>query len=566
MDNKTGWKTWSATVLLIAAAVALPAGGYLSKMRAAEVAPGFPLDDSWIHAQYARTLVEGRPFEYVPGQPSIGTTSVLYDVLWAGAVLVTGEYVRTAYALNFLLTVGAGLLLVVLLRHYRLPPLVAAAGAALILAGFPFPWSTLSGMETALATFLTTAALVAHVVWARQGGGRSIVAPILMALAAMARPENLILFPLAEVDRLLLYWRSRDKTSIKPSLGRFAMRAAVFLLALSPYLLLNYAVHGAPVPNTYQAKVGRLGLGAKLHAEGLAALPDRLQKAWEVPRDSIGFIADHDNLPLLPLAGVGVVFALIQWLRRREDRDTIFPLLVFLGTSAAVGLVTMGLFFPGQAQRYLVQWIPLLLVYGILGLHLIATFVAGLVPASRHIVYGIIILIGVGLSTGWIVGQYPEQRRYFVNSVSNINDMQVALGKWIDQNTPPDAIIATNDIGAIAFFGDRPIVDTIGLIDPEIVRRKNDPHDPTAAMLQYLKQRQVTHALLFPQWHPDLILDPHFRPIDRVVLGHNVICGDDRMLVMKVDWHPLPGTQPALPDWAEKELENCRSLLKLKLF
>jgi hypothetical protein len=165
-----------------------------------------------------------------------------------------------------------------------------------------------------------------------------------------------------------------------------------------------------------------------------------------------------------------------------------------------------------------------------------------------------------------MVGRYAEQRRYFVNSVGNINDMQVALGRWIDRNTPPDAVIATNDIGAIAFFGDRPIVDTIGLIDPEIVRRKNDPHDPTAAMLEYLEQRGVTHALLFPSWHPDLILDPRLRVVDRVLLDHNVICGDDRMLIMEVDWSSPPSSQPTQPEWVAKELEKCRFWMKLKNF
>ncbi|UCG32368.1 MAG: hypothetical protein JSU68_11955, partial [Phycisphaerales bacterium] len=38
------------------------AGLYFQATRAAGVDIGFPLDDSWIHAQYSRTIVEGRPF------------------------------------------------------------------------------------------------------------------------------------------------------------------------------------------------------------------------------------------------------------------------------------------------------------------------------------------------------------------------------------------------------------------------------------------------------------------------------------------------------------------------
>jgi len=34
----------------------------------------FPLDDSWIHMQFARNLAEGRGFAYNPGAPVSGST------------------------------------------------------------------------------------------------------------------------------------------------------------------------------------------------------------------------------------------------------------------------------------------------------------------------------------------------------------------------------------------------------------------------------------------------------------------------------------------------------------
>jgi hypothetical protein len=152
----------------------------------------------------------------------------------------------------------------------------------------------------------------------------------------------------------------------------------------------------------------------------------------------------------------------------------------------------------------------------------------------------------------------------YVTSVKNINEMQVALGHWVNENTPAKAVIATNDIGAIAFFGNRPIVDTIGLIDPEVVRRKNLP-EPTEATIEYLQQRGVTHALLFTRWHPDLICDPHFRIIDRVVLEDNVICGDDRMMVMELDWDLSRQDRPS-PEWVEEELVRCRMWKKTRKY
>ena len=73
---------------LIAILAPLITGGlYYQATRVAGVDVGFPLDDSWIHAQYSRTIVEGRPFEYVEGERSMGSTSVLFDVVWAAATM-----------------------------------------------------------------------------------------------------------------------------------------------------------------------------------------------------------------------------------------------------------------------------------------------------------------------------------------------------------------------------------------------------------------------------------------------------------------------------------------------
>ena len=42
---------------------------------------GFPLDDSWIHQTYARNLAERGEWAFVPGEPSVASTSPLYTCL-----------------------------------------------------------------------------------------------------------------------------------------------------------------------------------------------------------------------------------------------------------------------------------------------------------------------------------------------------------------------------------------------------------------------------------------------------------------------------------------------------
>ena len=57
----------------------------------------------------------------------------------------------------------------------------------------------------------------------------------------------------------------------------------------------------------------------------------------------------------------------------------------------------------------------------------------------------------------------------YAAEVKNINDLQVRTGHWIAEHTSPDARVATNDIGAIAFFSRRFILDTEGLVTPDAI-------------------------------------------------------------------------------------------------
>ena len=46
---------------------------------------GFPLDDSWIHQTYGRSLGTTGVWAFVPGEPSAASTAPLYTVLLAAS-------------------------------------------------------------------------------------------------------------------------------------------------------------------------------------------------------------------------------------------------------------------------------------------------------------------------------------------------------------------------------------------------------------------------------------------------------------------------------------------------
>jgi len=56
--------------VIVAAATLLPLVAFALAERRLAGAPGFPLDDSWIHLHFARNIAEGAGFAYNPGTPA----------------------------------------------------------------------------------------------------------------------------------------------------------------------------------------------------------------------------------------------------------------------------------------------------------------------------------------------------------------------------------------------------------------------------------------------------------------------------------------------------------------
>ncbi len=66
----------------------------------------FPLDDSWIHLQFARNLAEGHGFSYNPGVPVSGSTAPLWTLALGGMFAVLGNHAVLAKVLGVAATLA----------------------------------------------------------------------------------------------------------------------------------------------------------------------------------------------------------------------------------------------------------------------------------------------------------------------------------------------------------------------------------------------------------------------------------------------------------------------------
>ncbi len=132
-------------------------------------------------------------------------------------------------------------------------------------------------------------------------------------------------------------------------------------------------------------------------------------------------------------------------------------------------------------------------------------------------------------------------------NVNEVLEIDVALGKWLAENTPSDALIAVDDIGAIAFLSERQIVDMNGLISPEVwpaVRQPVGlPRD--TRLTRALSQSQPDYIAAFPLWHWPLTQNRVVaHPLHTVKTGTHTIVFQPEAVVYTAAWPYLDSAQP----------------------
>jgi hypothetical protein len=127
----------------------------------------------------------------------------------------------------------------------------------------------------------------------------------------------------------------------------------------------------------------------------------------------------------------------------------------------------------------------------------------------------------------------PGATRY-AWAVQNIDAMQVNLGRWVQAHTPPESRLAINDVGAIAYFGRREVIDVMGLVTPAILPYRRDGE---AGVLRFLERACPDYLIVFPAWFPALSARADlFTAIHGIKLEHNTVAGADEMVVYETAW------------------------------
>lgn len=112
--------------------------------------------------------------------------------------------------------------------------------------------------------------------------------------------------------------------------------------------------------------------------------------------------------------------------------------------------------------------------------------------------------------------------------------MQVLLGKFAKVASQPGDVVATNDIGAIGYFGGRYVVDLMGLVSPQRTLPENLEHYRPKLLLIFLTWFEE-YARDDPNSGNYMFFDAdsshRYELIAGIELKRNTICANSRMTV-----------------------------------
>jgi hypothetical protein len=501
-----------AAIALLAVVLAL---AYLAAERRAGPL-GFPLDDAWIHAQFATNLAHGHGLAFNPGEPSTGSTSPLWTALLAVPVALGLSVVAAAKTMGIVLAAVAAILAFELARLLSGSTAAGAVAGGAVACCARLTWGAVSGMEVPLAVVLV---LLTLLVFVRDEGERGWLWGLLAGLATLARPETAVLFPVLAVVVLVsgsrLGWRARFRGVVASATWAFAATVAIDLA-------VNVIVSGRPLPETFYAKTAGAGLlNGIAHLDVAEIVRSATTRPLATLNAFIRFAVEQSALAFLFVL-VGLLAAAGVLVRPRRPVGIAVPLFLLL-SPIVVGAVAPIPHYFGQDGRYVAHLLALFFVLAAVG-------AADLAGRARHpsIVWGLAIL-----AVARLLSQDVQYAPRYAAQVDNINRLHVAMGRWLAAHTAPADTVATNDIGAIGFFSGRRVIDLEGLVTPAVL-----PYRAERAYVPFVEHARPAWLVVFPEWYPELAARTDlFHEVSRITVPH-VTAARDALVVYATPWTP----------------------------
>ncbi len=440
---------------------------------------GFPLDDPWIHLQFAKNLVDYGSFSYFKNEMvTAGSTSPIYTLMLAVGFIVTNSEMILSYVLGILF-MCAGVFFFYKSCNETLKENWLVLGATLIFVSDRWMnFITVTGMETTLFTSLL---LGSYYFYMKR---KAIPFGILFGLTLWARPDAVAFMGAIAVDYLFALYikRNNPKSSVELFSKSDLLRAlSIFGVIAVIYFAMNMIISGSLLPNTYDAKLTYYSPEFRSRADFLKT------EVWQ-------YFTESSYVFLIVPFLLSVIF-IFRDVFKKEYNKFLLPLLFIL---ILIFIYWYKLPYAHRFGRYLMPIIPFYILLFAYGLRETIKLFANHLKDVK-LMNGLNILILCGAVVYSFVS-LNENKNLYREQCAHITQRQVVTAKWLKANTPEGSIIATHDVGAIAFYSERKIVDVAGLVNPEFIKKINDK-DFSEFMIAEMKKQNVSYIAFLREWY-----------------------------------------------------------------
>jgi arabinofuranosyltransferase len=420
---------------------------------AARLIPGpRTVDDAYITFRYAQNLLAGNGLVYNPGEAVLGTTTPVYALLMAGLGLITGGSHAPFPLLALIVNALSDAITCWLLARlgetlgYRHAGLATAAVWAIA------PWSVtfaIGGMETSLFVLLTTATFYFY------SKDKPVAAAMSGALSLLTRPDAILFILPITIERLRRSLRSKR---LNPVPLRISTRELLtFGIPILGWVIIGTSLFGNPIPHSILAKVSAYRLPPEA---GLV----RLLQHYSTPflgHLTFGLWWIGVGLVLFPtLFGLGALLIL----RKKPGTWAIlvYPWIYLLAFAVANPLIF---------RWYLTPPLPIYFLGIFLGIERLTRDLR----FRRLTILFPVIVFGFTLN-GWTLHpDHGPNRPAPEMAYIELELLYQQIGTDLRDQIQPSQILAAGDIGALGYFTDAHILDTIGLISTQSLKYYPQP-------------------------------------------------------------------------------------------
>jgi hypothetical protein len=496
-----------------------------------------PLDDVFIHFDYARATARGYPFQWSEGNGfSSGNTSLLYPFTlaigyFAGFrsldLMAWAAFVACVSTLVFLVVCGRMFEGLGRWAKYLVPPAVMSLGA--------LDWSLFSGMENAFHLGVWAVMLLPTLVLVARSGDANVarrcgwIAGGAGVLLYATRPESVVNIAAFAVYGALAARRS------------FGTRGAVETLlrvgAPGAFAALGQAVANRVFTGEWAAS----GAIVKLALNNPYMTGEEKLDEWFFHLKYVVLRnTQHHFADALPWGWLVPLVALIPL---ASPKTRAAALLLWAQVVGWLLLVSLNGQVRWQNERYTMSAIAWLFVLAAMGLAVLAAPATQLVTRrARGLWLGRLALACAFAFVYWL-HQAPNMRDqiwFFGRASRNIRDQHVVAGKVLAGLKARRVLVG--DAGALLYASDMPGLDLIGLggyHDLPFARAGVHGLGASLELIERIAPDDRPDVMaIYPTWWGDLPVMFGKRLVSVPVVG-NVICGGAEKVIYKADWSAL---------------------------